>query len=404
MTRANGVPHSDVDDALERALEAEEERRASRAPDTEEHARYLAWQQERAERALALIDDEGLDEIRLDLRGAGPRDEADRGTSAERAVRAAVAAYELTGEMDAADLLGLQLEPARVLIEGILAAGTTVLASPPKIGKSWMCVQLSVECALGGEFLGRAVTQGDVLYLPLEDGRERTQRRIKHVLNGRKLSRGALTIRWDSPPLGDGMEALIDEWLDAHPRAAMIIVDTLGRVRTPGDGKRNAYQVDVQDVGSLQKLLSNRPVALVLVHHTKKGREDDFVSSVSGTMGIAGSADTIILVHRPRHQEIGKLEVTSRELEEAELAVRFSDAVWTAAPGALPGASAARMAVYDTVREHGPLWAVGVARLLRSERTAVQHHLTGLMEEGAIMRTAAGYVSLEPVDEATPVH
>jgi molybdenum cofactor biosynthesis enzyme len=202
-------------------------------------------------------------------------------------------------------------------------------------------------------------------------------------------------VRWDAPPLGEGMEALIEEWLDEHPEAALVIVDTLGRVRTPGDGKRNAYQVDVQDVGRLQSLTRDRAVALILVHHTKKGKEDDFVSQVSGTLGIAGSADTVLVINRKRLIELATIEVTSRELPEASLGVRFAGSRWIDAPEALAGVSVERLSVYDTIKLHGPIQPVGVARLLRSERTSVQHLCSALLDDGLIVRTAGGYVTAE---------
>lgn len=383
-------------------LAAEADRRAAEHEREQgDHEAYMAWMEERAERALELAPDEDVDalnEVILDFRKLAPREPViPAGTKVADAMREVMDRYGITGEMDAADLLALDIEPPRTIVEGIISAGTTVLASLPKLGKSWMTLQLAVESALGGEFLDRPVAQGSVLYLPLEDGRGRTQSRLRKVLDGRVLPRGKLTVRWDAPPLGEGMEALIEEWLDEHPDATMIIVDTLGRVRTPGDGRRNAYQVDVQDVGALQSLVRDKAVALVLVHHTKKGKEDDFVAQVSGTLGIAGSADTILIVNRKRLVEIGTIEITSRELPEAELAVRFTGATWHSAPDALPGASAAKMAVYDAISLHGPLWPVAIGRLLRSERTAVQHHCASLLQDGAIVKTTAGYVTAESV-------
>jgi hypothetical protein len=383
-------PQAPPDDVLTAAAERIAAQREEQDAD---HRAYVDWQAERWVRAMEVVPDEdadALNEVMLDFTNVPPRElRPDLAAIMDR--------YGITGEMDAADLLDLHIDPPRTIVEGIIAAGTTVLASLPKLGKSWMCLQLAIECVLGGTFLDRDVEQGDVLYLPLEDGRGRTQSRMVKVLDGRTLPRGKLTVRWDAPPLGDGMEGLIEEWLDAHPDAAMVIVDTLGRVRTPGDGRRNAYQVDVQDVGRLQSLVRDRAVALILVHHTKKGKEDDFVAQVSGTLGIAGSADTILIVNRKRLVEVGTVDITSRELPEAEVAVRFADSIWHSAPDALPGASAAKMAVYDTISLHGPLWPVGIGRFLRSERTAVQHHCSSLLQDGAIVRTAAGYVTAESI-------
>jgi len=62
--------------------------------------------------------------------------------------------------IDAAELVKLDLPPLRWIVPDILPEGTTVIASPPKIGKSCLIYQVVVETALGGELLGRRVTPG----------------------------------------------------------------------------------------------------------------------------------------------------------------------------------------------------------------------------------------------------
>jgi hypothetical protein len=38
----------------------------------------------------------------------------------------------------------------------------------------------------------------------------------------------------------------------------------------------------------------------IAVHHNRKGESDDFLDQVSGTLGLAGSVDTIITLNRQR--------------------------------------------------------------------------------------------------------
>ena len=69
---------------------------------------------------------------------------------------------------------------------------------------------------------------------------------------------GRLEIRWGSRSIGAGLEEDIMAWLDAHPDAALVAIDTLGKVRPRSNGKRNAYEVDVEDLGRLQALFRDR--------------------------------------------------------------------------------------------------------------------------------------------------
>jgi RecA-family ATPase len=226
--------------------------------DDAEHDARQDWVIERTIRALSEARGPALETLRetFDFSSlATPSPETDPEPSvAPSATAATVLAEDVTGEIDAADLLALELPPLRELVPGIIAEGTTVVAAPPKIGKSVLMYQLAVETALGGTMLGQNVNggvPGDVLYLALEDGRRRGQARLRAVLGQRRMPKGRLKVRWEAKPMGDGFEQFLADWIDNHERAALVIIDTLGRIRgeQTGDTRRNAYQVDVRDFG-----------------------------------------------------------------------------------------------------------------------------------------------------------
>src|SRR5205823_165406 len=110
---------------------------------------------------------------------------------------------------------------------------------------------------------------------------------------GRTMPRGRLEIRWSARTIGHGLEddlarwqighGLEDDlarWLDDHPDATFVAIDTLAKVRGRSDGRQGAYQQDVDDLGRLQGLFRDRPVALLIVHHVAKAASDDFLTSV----------------------------------------------------------------------------------------------------------------------------
>jgi hypothetical protein len=79
--------------------------------------------------------------------------------------------------LSAADLMALDLLPATPVVQGILYVGVTVFAGKPKIGKSWMMLNLALAVTTGSTFLGNmTVQQGEVLYLALEDNRRRLRK------------------------------------------------------------------------------------------------------------------------------------------------------------------------------------------------------------------------------------
>jgi len=72
------------------------------------------------------------------------------------------------------------------------------------------------------------------------------------------------------------------------------------------------------------KVLADRHgVAVLLLHHTRKAGSEDFLDTVSGTNGIAGAADTIMVLKRSRLAADGLLSITGRDVDEAEHALSF---------------------------------------------------------------------------------
>lgn len=297
------------------------------------------------------------------------------------------------GGIDAVDLLALDLPPLRMIVPDLMPEGTMVIASPPKIGKSCLVYQAGVEIAIGGELLGRRVMPGSVLYLALEDGARRGRDRLRAALEGRTLPRGRLEVRWGARRIGEGLEDDIARWLDVHPDAAMVAIDTLGRVRPRSNGKRNAYEVDVEDLGRLQSLFRDRPIALVIVHHSRKEAGDDFLASVSGTYGITGSVDTIAVIRRKRLEAFGTILVTGRDVPDAEISARFDGLTWQEAPGAIAEASFERAEVYKCIEEYGPIFPTAIAERTGLGRTSVQNMVGKLVDSGAVLRTVEGYVA-----------
>ncbi len=68
------------------------------------------------------------------------------------------------------DLMRATFLPTRWMVPGLLPDGLTLLAGKPKMGKSWLALELAIAVATGGVALGQIpVEPGDVLYLALED-------------------------------------------------------------------------------------------------------------------------------------------------------------------------------------------------------------------------------------------
>ena len=86
--------------------------------------------------------------------------------------------------MTAAALKHQTFPPIKYVIPELLPEGLSILAGRPKLGKSWMALDVCIAVAGGRYCLGeKKPVQGDVLYCALEDNPRRLQRRINKLLH-----------------------------------------------------------------------------------------------------------------------------------------------------------------------------------------------------------------------------
>lgn len=223
-------------------------------------------------------------------------------------------------KMTAAQLSVAQFPEVKFIVPNLIPTGLTVLASSPKIGKSWMVLQIAERVATGSKVFGEFETEASpVLYLALEDNLRRMKERLAKI---NALPSDNLTIETERLR-GPVAIVYIQNWIDITPNPKLIIIDTFGRFR--GESKKNQqlYDSDTAALAPLQDIASKHDLAIILVHHTKKGITEDFTQSVSGSQGITGVADTIMRLERKRGENDGILDITGRDIEEQQLPLRW---------------------------------------------------------------------------------
>ena len=298
----------------------------------------------------------------------------------------------------AAELMGVQFPPARYAVPGVVAEGVNLLCGPPKIGKSWLALSLAVAVATGGQAFGTLdVAKGDVLYLALEDTGRRLQNRLRKVLAEKDAPEG-LTLETQCPPFPEGA-AHVRAWLGQHPEARLVIIDVLARVRG-ASSTTSAYSDDYAAVGQVKRIADEHGIAVILVHHTRKAAAEDFLDTVSGTAGIAGAADAVLVLGRGRGEADGVLHVTGRDIEEAEHALSFDAATgqWSIMPGpALDNLiSGTRRALLDHVRAHPGQQPKSITGATGLPYASVKKTLARMAEDGQLIRDKRGRYSPVP--------
>ncbi len=222
----------------------------------------------------------------------------------------------------AAELYRRNIGPARYAVKKIIPEGLTLLCGNPKTGKSYLSLDIAVSIVEGKMIFGQIpVDQGAVLYLALEDGERRLQERLLTV-GGKIANEDDLhfSTTWDCLDEG-GKEKLIEK-IDEIDNLKLVIIDTLGKIR-PASAKKDLYQQDYKIIGNLKDIADHFKVPMVVVHHMRKMGSEDIFEKVSGTYGLTGAADTILVLDRKRESDLASLKITGRDIEEGSYSLKF---------------------------------------------------------------------------------
>ena len=227
----------------------------------------------------------------------------------------------------AEDLQNRTYEPTPFLVDELISEGLHILAGAPKIGKSWLALWLCLCVSQGQPLWNFAATQGEVLYLSLEDSFQRIQTRLFDLTEDAPLT---LHFAILADTLKHGLEQQIEQFLTEHPATKLVVIDTLQRVRNAGSDS-NLYANDYQDIGLLKKLADNQHIAILLIHHLRKLHDDDPMNMISGSTGLSGAADsTFVLQKNARSANAATLHCTGRDIPDRTLKLELGedDHVW----------------------------------------------------------------------------
>ncbi|MFI6528770.1 AAA family ATPase [Streptomyces uncialis] len=294
------------------------------------------------------------------------------------------------------ELMATEFPAPKWAVPGIISEGVNLLAGPPKVGKSWLSLGLALSVAAGGTAMDSIpVEGGPVLYLALEDTPRRLQTRMGKILGGDRAP-ATLTLATSCPPLPQGGNEAIAQWLDRNPEARMVVVDVFAKMRGNSAPGASAYEADYAAVGHAKRIADHYGVAVVLVHHVRKAASDDFLAEVSGTNGLAGAADATLVLKRSRGQADGVLHVTGRDVDEAEYALRFyaEAGAWQLleGPAAEHTIGDTRATILRFVRENPGARPKGIAEGTGLEPDLVRQTCSRMAKDVQLVRKGGGYV------------
>jgi hypothetical protein len=302
------------------------------------------------------------------------------------------------GSFSARELQSMEFPLLTWIVPNIIPAeGVALICSKPKFGKSWLAFDLCIACTTERYILGNIrPARGSALYLALEDSKRRLQRRMTKLLPTFGATwPESLTLKTEWLRLHEGGLDDIRAWYADTKKTGrkpiLVVVDVLAKVRKPV-GARPLYEADYGALADLAKLANELGLAIVVLHHTRKMAADDLMETVSGSYGISGAVDTVLVMANKPNGAV--LDVRGRDVESAELAIEFEKQTcrWRLLGDAAEvHVSSQRAKIIAALKEAGsPMTIPALIEATGMKRNALDVLLGRMAKEGEIRRVGKG--------------
>jgi hypothetical protein len=221
--------------------------------------------------------------------------------------------------------MAMEFEPLQFTAEKILPHGLFILAGSPKIGKSWLALDLCRAVATGGKLWDFNAEQGDVLYFALEDRHRRIQDRLKKI-QGENINLSRLHTSLTAAGLQAGLLDDVNDFISFYPQTNLIIIDTFEHIRKGGSNEKTLYSCDYKDMNLLREITNRHKVTLLLIHHTRKMHDPDPLNTISGSTGLSGATDGLLVLEKAKRTgDNAKLTIANRDTEGFCFDLRFDN-------------------------------------------------------------------------------
>jgi hypothetical protein len=294
-------------------------------------------------------------------------------------------------------LMTRSFAPIRWIVPGYVVEGMSLLAGAPKLGKSWLSLGWLLAVASGGYAMGSVLCeQGDALGLMLEDNERRLQRRLRQLALPSLPDRLTLLTQW--PTLDEGCAHEIECWIAGVEKPRLVVIDVFARVKGSKGRNETDYDADYRQAAQLQSLAAKHNLAIVAIHHTRKMAAVDPFDEVSGTRGLTGAADSVLILKRDAVLQQPVIYGRGRDLEEVETALQFSKdtGAWTILGEACQIANTAERREVQRVLGSSvePMTPTEIANRLGKSRQSIQKMLAKMLRDRKVEQVGRGYYCL----------
>lgn len=228
------------------------------------------------------------------------------------------------------DLCMAAYEPKVPLFDGIFFPGAWLITGRPKVGKSWLLLQLALALAEGVSFLTRVcrATNAEVLLILAEDDNARVKSRLDalgvgvaprncRVITGEQF-RAIAAVR---SPYQPHFHEFLDQYLTEHPACRLVIIDTETSCRLIWQGEAQqqegklATKTDYREVGDMDKVALKHKAVIALVNHTSKAKtghnavQDPHEMINRTNTALAAASGQLVLTNCPGFEDSPELKM-----------------------------------------------------------------------------------------------
>ncbi|CAB4200239.1 AAA domain containing protein [uncultured Caudovirales phage] len=196
--------------------------------------------------------------------------------------------------MGAKELLSKKLEIDWICERLLTAGGMSIIAAPPKCGKSTLARQLALAFLRGGNFLDRKCKQGTVVYISLEEQLEVIQEDFKRLgvndTDSLMIHVGPLATQHATDELKNVLIA---------QRPIVCFIDTMF-LFAPVKSDKDYMEVNAM-LARIRNAARESGTHIVLIHHTRKPGKDERYMGAKGILGsqaIHGAVDCAIILEQ----------------------------------------------------------------------------------------------------------
>ena len=191
------------------------------------------------------------------------------------------------------EIMTQPLKPIEFVVDNLITQGLFILAGAPKIGKSWLALDICLSVAKGEPVLNAKTAQGTALYLCLEDSKIRIQNRLYEMTDEPTEH---LHFALIADTIGSGLEEQIKNFISEHQDTKIIFIDTLQKIRS--DSTESTYATDYKELSVLKSVADKHSVAIVLVHHLRKTKDAVILSISLDTIYTKNFSKFSLLPHK----------------------------------------------------------------------------------------------------------